>query len=90
MIKPLVRADNQWSHPGVCTPFSDPGTPAFGDVSPRNLCLGWHLAWLLNPGLRVAKDLDFKIRLVSRALSLEGVEPVGQGVEHYGAFAQDS
>lgn len=48
------------------------------------------MAWLLNPGVRVAKNLDFKIRLVSKALPLEGAEPVGQGVELCGAFAQDN
>lgn len=37
--------------------------PGFGDISPSILCSGWRLAWLLNPGLRVAKNLDFKISL---------------------------
>ena len=65
-------------------------TPGFGDASPRNLCLGWHLAWLLNPCVRVTMNLDFKIRLISKALPLEGAEPMGQGVEIRGAFAQDN
>lgn len=45
------------------------------------------MAWLLNPGLRVAKNLDFKIRLFSRALPLEGADLWGREWSVAGAFA---
>lgn len=44
MIKPLVRAQRQWSVPARAHPSVTGRAPAFGDVASSNLRAGWRFA----------------------------------------------
>lgn len=71
MIKPLVRADNQWSHPGAYTPFSDWGHAwVWGHVSEK-LVLRLALGLATKSRFQGGQESGLQVQVVLRALPLE-------------------